>query len=380
MKKRIEEDFIRHFGHEPQKIIFSPGRANIIGEHTDYNEGFVLPFAIHLGIWFAFRANDSKQFNIISYNQKEKFSFSDLQETPETQSGWKNFILQVFKVLDFDVTQGLDLVFGGNLPIGAGVSSSSALTCGWVTVLLMSHHIDLNAEHILRLAVSAERGYGVEGGIMDQYTIINGQKNHAILLDCYDNTAKDIKIPSQGFCFYLIDTRVKHNLIETDYNQRRKECHQAVELLKQKNTDIKSLRNATIEDIDVLKNHPLLHKRALYVLQENERVLNAIKAIQNKDIKALGTLLYASHHGLSHSYEVSCTELDWLVEYSKTTQEIIGARMMGGGFGGCTINLTSHPLSQKCIQNLKDAYFKKFGIQPYIFEVKPENGILAAMD
>lgn len=378
MNPIIQSKFFEIFNQKPSQTIFAPGRANIIGEHTDYNNGFVLPFAIHQGIRFAFSPNDTSEFHVYAYNTNESFTFT-LGDEAKNYSGWQKFFIQVLQVIDFIPQSGLNVVFGGDLPIGAGVSSSSALTCGWVTVIMLCNNKAINPELILKYAVSAERGYGVQGGIMDQFTIINALKNHAIFLDCKTHSYRNIVIPTHSFHFYLINTHVQHNLVDSEYNQRQDECQKAVKILSQKYTHIKSLREASLKDIEILKPFSILYRRAKFVISENQRVLDALNALDDTDCQSLGNILLQSHQGLRDLYEVSCEELDELVELAKSIPEIVGARMMGGGFGGCTINLTQQPLKKESIQKIKIKYKQKFGVNPDVIHIQPEQGIINSL-
>lgn len=378
MKNIIRDQFIQLFYKHPETFIFAPGRANIIGEHTDYNHGFVLPFAIRQGIWFAFSPNETSHFHIYAFNQNEMFSFqADL--IPEHETGWKKFIIQVLMVMGTDNLKGMNMVFGGNLPTGAGISSSSALTCGWVTACLIHRSEKPEALKIVDFAVKAERGYGVQGGIMDQFTIVNSLKDTAILLDCHNNAPEYISLPSRDWYFYLINTHVKHNLVDTEYNIRRSECEEAVRILRLYRPHIQNLRDATIADVELLKTRPVLYRRALFVISENERVLSAVAAIKSQDRATLGKLMYESHEGLRDLYQVSCAELDHLTDYSMSIPQILGSRMMGGGFGGCTINLTDRLLPESILDDIKRNFLLSFGTEPDIIAITPENGIIHSL-
>jgi len=272
----------------------------------------------------------------------------------------------------------MDVTFGGDLPIGAGISSSSAITCGCIATINLLYDLQLTSEQMVALAVQAEIGSGVRGGIMDQYTIINGKKDTAILIDCKDNTHQYIDLNMQDHHFVLFNTNVKHNLIHTDYNNRRQECDKAVTLLNAHFRSIQSLRELQLSELYQLENMlpTTLFRRVNFVVQENNRVTKAVENIQTNSFDQLGILLYESHDGLSQMYDVSCDELDWLVQYTLDQDNILGARMMGGGFGGCTINLIKGPLTQSLIQDLSSKYFQTFGIQLDIISLTPENGII----
>jgi galactokinase len=378
MKDSIQQIFIDQFGKPAEHTIYAPGRANIIGEHTDYNDGYVLPFAIAQGIWFGAAANDSQRLNIKAFNTDQTVHI-DLQTLEISNDvGWAKFFIQVLKTFDFVALNGLDIVFGGDLPIGAGISSSSALTCGLISLLNNVWQLNLSTSELVQNAVNAERGYGVRGGIMDQFTIFNGRKNQAILLDCKTNTHEYVPLDMGQFKFYLFNTKVQHNLLHTDYNSRRDECDLAVNLINKHYKKVTSLRDIDMEDLTNLQSmlDVTSFNRVSFVVQENHRVIKAKYALLQNDFEALGLLLYESHDGLSQMYQVSCAELDWLVAYTLDFDQIAGARMMGGGFGGCTINLVKGELSTHFITEMTLKYKQQFGFDPEIFEVIPSDGIL----
>ena len=375
MKEIILKTFTEKFG-SPGTAIFAPGRANIIGEHTDYNEGFVLPFAIGQGVWFYAKSNEKSHFNILAYDTNEEAVLT--QDNSALKYGWEKYFRQVLTALSGYNITGADIVFGGNLSIGAGISSSSAITCGFVALLNQLNDLHLNADELVNKSVEAERGYGVRGGIMDQYSIFNGKKDKAILIDCRTNSHQYVDIEMGEHQFYLINTNVKHNLIHTDYNNRRAECEQAVSLLNQNYHEINALRDLTITDLPKISMmlDDLLFNRISFVVQENRRVMQTIQALADKNYEAIGELLYASHDGLAQMYQVSCEELDWLVNYTFDDEQFLGARMMGGGFGGCTINLTTGILDHNTVSDIEKKYKDRFGIKPDIIRVHCEDGIL----
>jgi galactokinase len=275
-------------------------------------------------------------------------------------------------------TTGADIVFGGDLPIGAGISSSSAITCGFLTVWSALNNLNLTPEQLVNIAVVAERGSGVQGGIMDQYTIINAVKDKAILLDCRTNSHSFIDLGLGEHHLYLFNTKVKHNLVNTDYNVRKAECEAAVSMLNKNYRPVTALRDITPDELSNIKKvlPVTLYNRASFVIQENQRVVAAVAAIQLNDFAKLGELLYSSHDGLSQLYEVSCAELDMLVDFTIDQDIFLGGRMMGGGFGGCTINLTTEELPTDIIEEMTVKYHERFGFKPEIINISPEDGIL----
>ena len=378
MINALESKFISIFNRQPQYTFFAPGRANIIGEHTDYNDGFVLPFAINQGIYFFSSPNLENTIRIVAadINQHITVNISDI--TNESSIGWYKFIQQVLKLYSGTPIKGFDMVFGGNLPVGAGISSSSALTCGIIVAIDKMNGYNRSVDEMIQMAVTAERGYGVLGGIMDQFTIFNGQCDKAMILDCSDNTYEYIDFLKEDYSFYLINTQVQHNLLNSNYNQRNQQCKQGLEWINQNFKPISSLREVMLSDLNELKSvmDKMLYNRISYVVEENNRVLKAKDALNNNDADTLGRLLFQSHEGLSVKYEVSCPELDWLVDYSKSKLSFVGARMMGGGFGGCTINLVKGHLEEQIQHDLSESYQSKFGLKPDIICIKPSSGIM----
>ena len=375
IRNKLRQSFTDHFGKCDVEI-FSPGRANIIGEHTDYNDGFVLPFAIRQGIYLFAAKSENSIITIIASDTDEKTTI-DLTDIKSPKYGWEKFVFQVIAAVGQDRLSGFNLVYGGDLPIGGGISSSSALTCGLVSLINDLCSLGMNADDIVQKSVEAERGYGVRGGIMDQFTIIKALENHAILLDCKDNSFTQVPLNLGSHSFYLFNTNVKHNLLHTDYNNRRAECEHAVDIISEKYRYITSLRDLEISEIDKLKSilDEKVYRRVGFVITENQRVAGAKLALETNDLAALGKLLTASHVGLSQDYEVSCPELDWLVDIASDNHNILGARMMGGGFGGCTINLVKDKLDQNWIDKISERYSIKFGIDMAILPIQSGNGI-----
>lgn len=373
--KRIFED---RYGYKPSVSVFAPGRANIIGEHTDYNQGYVLPFAIDQGIHMIAAKNNEDVLSIYAANTGEKEEIQ-LSGKVESEYDWVRFFIQVIKYCPYTVDRGISIVFGGNVPIGGGVSSSSALTCAFVYTLSKVCGWNLTSSEILNIAVDAETGTGVRGGIMDQFTIINGKANNAILLDCRTQETEFVPIPESDYRFVLINTNVKHNLINTDYNNRRSQCELAIAIINQSGHQYKSIRDINADDLEniAILLDKTLFGRVAFVVQENDRVLQAKTYMQQNDAEGLGQLLYASHEGLSKQYEVSCEELDWVVDQCRLNHNISGARMMGGGFGGCVIAYVKHGLKSIPCDEWNESYKNKFGINLSFIEISGGNGMIA---
>ena len=355
-------------------MVFSPGRLNIIGEHTDYNDGFVFPAAIDKGIFAAFgeSKNDICVVHALDMDESHEFDLNHL--SPLENGDWKNYVLGVVQgMLDAGKNvQPFYLVIGGDIPEGAGLSSSAALENAVVYGLNEIQQLGLTKTEMILISQKAEHEFvGVNCGIMDQFASMFGQKNKALLLDCRSISAKEFSIDLQDYQILLINTNVKHSLSDSAYNNRRGVCEKVAGLLRKK-----ALRDATAAELFTISEAigEEEYQMALYVIEENQRVQQAGLAMQENDIPALGRLIYASHHGLQHQYKVSCEELDFLVDLAKTVPEIAGSRMMGGGFGGCTITI----IKKSAVQDFKEkatlAYRNKFGRECSVYEVSLSEG------
>lgn len=371
--KIVENSFEKYFNTSPL-LIFSPGRINLIGEHTDYNDGFVFPASISKGIVLAIQKSDSEKSQVYALNKKEMCEF-DLQNIqPLENGGWRNYVLGVVAEIQKAGTSltNFNISFAGDIPGGAGMSSSAALENSVVFGLNTLFNLGLSKQKMILISQKAEHNFaGVNCGIMDQYASMFGEKESALLLDCRTVESKSYKINFKEYKLLLINTNVKHDLSESAYNDRREVCEAICKKL-----NIKALRDADRSDLSTIKNDISSddYLKALYVIEENERVHRFSKAIEENNLNTLGELLYKSHKGLSSQYKVSCDELDFLVDLTKETPSILGARMMGGGFGGCTINLI-HKKSNLDIKNIVKKYELKFKIKPSVYSIKLTNGV-----
>lgn len=360
-------------------IIDSPGRINIIGEHTDYNNGFVLPTAIDKKIKFKFNKNGSKNTcSIYSNNFDTSMSF-ELNKVSPSEKQWENYILGVIYEIQqlSDKLRGFDCVLDSDIPVGSGISSSAALECGLAYGLNELFDLKLSKQTIVELSQRAEHNYvGTKCGIMDQFASVMSKKDHIILLDCQSLEYEYVPLNIKPFKILLLNTNVSHNLASGEYNVRRSQCEQGVETIKQKYPEVNSLRDVSLEMLQEFKSQmpAVNYKRCLYVVQEKERVLNAVKALQKDLLHKVGEYMYQTHDGLQYLYEVSCPELDFLVDFSKKYDEVIGARMMGGGFGGCTINIIHADAVDGFIADASEAYYDKFNIKLTAFEAMPSQG------
>lgn len=375
--EKIRKQFIALFNTTPL-VVRAPGRINIIGEHTDYNDGFVLPAAIDKEIICAIAPNYSNTCHLVAYDLNEKHEFS-LEKLVKSKKGWPNFIMGVvdqFLKRNLGV-QGFDCVFGGNIPLGAGLSSSAALECAFSYSFNTLFNHNLSPMELTKLSQSAENEFvGVQCGIMDQFASIHGKADKVMRLDCRSLEYEYFDFKMEEYSVVLCDTRVEHSLASSEYNTRRKECEHGVEILRKYAPKVNSLRDATIELIEEHREEmsDSIYNRSSYVVEENLRVLETCELLSQGKLKEVGEKIYESHDGLSNKYQVSCDELDFLVEKTKEMDEVIGARMMGGGFGGCTINLVKIDKLNDFIKSMTSAYQAKYNIELKTYIVRIENG------
>ncbi len=370
-------EFLKHF--KPELTVESPGRINIIGEHADYNMGYVLPTAIEKKITFKFQKNDSDHIcNVYSRGYDTGFQI-DLRTIARSAVEWENFILGVLNEISkkTDKVRGFNCTIESHLPIGSGVSSSAALECGLAYGLNELFDLGLSKMEIVELSQRAEHNYvGTKCGIMDQFASVMSKEGHVILLDCESLEYNYIPIDLTPYKILMLNTNVSHNLATGEYNTRRAECEAGVAVLKKYHPEVNSLRHATEVMVREHKDEMggKVFNRCLYIVQEKERVLAAVEALKTNDLQKLGNLLYQTHDGLSKLYEVSCPELDFLVDFSKKNEAVLGARLMGGGFGGCTINLVHTEAVEEYIQSASKAYKEEFNIELTAFEALPSEG------
>ncbi|WP_149914897.1 galactokinase [Sphingobacterium cavernae] len=375
---QVKDTFQRVFNSEPQIVVKSPGRINVIGEHTDYNNGFVLPAAIDKGVYIGISSRDDNNIELYSvdYNEKYNTDTTTLTFGPEL---WTNYILGVTRILKqkFEGIKGYNLVVVGDVPLGSGLSSSAALTCATSFALSKLFDLNLSKLDIAKVGQQTEHeAVGVRCGIMDQFASVFGQNNSLIKLDCRSLEYEYIPIELDGYEILLLNTNVKHSLASSAYNKRREACEAAVALVKDKYPQVESLRDVSVAQLDELVKDVSAeyYQKSKFVVEENERLLKATEALKANDIDSLGKLLYNAHWALSKEYEVSCDELDFLVSTVATYPEVAGARMMGGGFGGCTINIIKEGKSKDVIDKLSNLYFNKFNLNLIPIKVSISNG------
>ena len=364
------------YGGEPL-LVKSAGRVNLIGEHVDYNDGFVLPAAVDKAIYVAIGKRSDDQFNWHAYNLEHSFE-GNAKHVQPVEHNWPNYILGVVAQLQragFEVG-GFNLVIGGDVPTGAGMSSSAAVECATAFGLNELFAFGIDKMTMVKMAQKAEHEFaGVMCGIMDQFASMMGKKGHVIKLDCRSLDYEYVPFDFDGIDIVLFDSKVKHSLASTEYNTRRQECEAGVSLIKQQYPHIKNLRDVTIEMVEqVLPGTFKVYDRCKFVVEEIARLQAACEDLKAGSLEAFGQKMYATHEGLSKLYEVSCPELDFLAEAAKSEPAILGARMMGGGFGGCTINLVKHDEVDGVIERMTGLFEKQYGIKPGVYKSVIDDG------
>jgi galactokinase len=373
---KVNDFFKKNFSSTPH-LFFSPGRINFIGEHIDYNDGFVMPAAIDKGVYYAIGLNntDELHFTALDFNENLSIKINDIKK----MTGWKNYVLSVvneFLIKDLKV-KGFDCVFAGDIASGAGISSSAAVEGGLAFAINELYNFGLDRKQLALLCQRAEHNFpGVNCGIMDQYANMFGKKNHVILLDCKNVDHQYFQLKLDGYEIVLINTKVHHLLASSEYNVRRKECEEGMEILKREKgiTSFREIKNAKeiLPFKDMMSDK--VYDRCKFVVEEIARTQTAAKFLQQNNIIEFGKLMFDAHEGLSKLYEVSCKELDFLVEKAKENKDVIGSRMMGGGFGGCTINIVKTQSVDEFLFDATTEYKNKFEIDAEIIEVKIEQG------
>lgn len=370
--------FKEKFDTKPTKTVISPGRINIIGEHIDYNDGFVLPAAIDKIICFAFEKNYTNTAKIIAIDLDDEFEINLEDNVQLEDKTWTNYFRGVINQLKQNgyIFEGFNCVFSSNIPDGSGLSSSAALECGFLFGINELFNLKIKPIEIALMGQKAEHWVGINCGIMDQFSSVMGLKDKVLKIDC---RTLEFEYHNANFCDYslvLFDSNVKHSLVASAYNQRRAQCEEGISILKTNFSEIKSFRDCTESHLLILKNkmNQDVYKRCFYVVKEISRVIKACKALDNGQIEELGRLMFETHEGLSIEYEVSCNELDFLVDNVKKENAVIGSRLMGGGFGGCTINLIKKGEEEVIKSKLSKLYMEAFGIELKIYDVKINNG------
>lgn len=372
----IEEKFKSLFG-DNYMVYTSPGRVNLIGEHTDYNGGFVFPGAIDKGIYAAINPNGTDKVRAYSADYNEQVEFG-MNEEDAPKESWARYIFGVcreMKKRGFE-PKGFDTVFVGDVPLGAGMSSSAALESTFANALNEIFNLNIDRFELARIGQSTEHNYcGVKCGIMDQFASVFGKKGHLMRLNCATMEFEYFPFNPEGYKVVLLDTVVKHELASSAYNKRRESCENACAHIKARHPEVNFLSDATMEMLDEVRSEISEedYKRAVYVIGEKQRVLDVCEALGKGDYDTVGDRMFGTHYGMSKEYEVSCEELDFLNDVAKQCG-VTGSRVMGGGFGGCTINLVKEELYDGFIATAKKEYLAKFNREPKVYDVVISDG------
>ncbi|MGC4129105.1 MAG: galactokinase [Bergeyella sp.] len=374
-----QHHFKKQFGETPETNVLSPGRINLIGEHVDNYDGFVLPAAIDMYIAFSARKNNRNDIRIYAADINESVSIKIDENHQPSENLWQNYFLGILQNIkkESKFSTGIDVAFSSNLPVGAGLSSSAALSCGFAFLLNHVYNLGFSGKEIALMGQWTEHNFaGVKCGIMDQFASVFGKKNQVILLDCMTAEYQYYNLDFGSYALLLLDSGVKHTHLTSGYNDRRADVLRGIEILKKHFPDYQTLRTVSTEQIESLKQE-LTEKecqRLIYVVKEIARVKDAVKALEKNAHTEFGKLMYQTHLGLSREYEVSCEELDFLVEEIMKKEGVIGSRMMGGGFGGCSISLIRKDRLQTVTEEIKTSYRQKFGIELKDYSVNISNG------
>ena len=372
MKEKIIALFKERFGAEPV-MYASAGRINLIGEHTDYNGGFVFPGAIDKCIMAGIKENGTDKVRVYSADLDAYTEFG-LNEEDKPQEQWACYVFGVCRetIKRGGTVKGFDAVFAGNVPLGAGLSSSAALeSCFAFALNDMFNDNKIDKFELAKIGQSTEHNYcGVNCGIMDQFASVFGKKDHLMRLDCRSLEYQYYPFDAKGYKLVLIDSRVKHELVDSPYNKRRESCERVAATL-----GVETLRDASMEMLEASRDKisDEDYKRAVYVIGEKQRVLDVCDALERGDFETVGRCMYETHHGLSKDYEVSCVELDYLNDIARECG-VTGSRIMGGGFGGCTINLVKDELYDEFIATACEKFNEKYGHEPMVYEVIISDG------
>lgn len=361
----ITSAFESHFTGEPI-LVRAPGRINLIGEHTDYNNGFVLPAAVNQAIYIAIgRSNHPNKCHLESLDMDDQFEFALDDFQPIKPNTWQNYIMGV--VAEIQKTgkslSGFNMVFAGDVPQGSGMSSSAALECGTCFALNELFDIGLEKVEMVKMSQQAEHNFaGVMCGIMDQFASMMGVKDQALLVDCQSLEYKHFPIELADYSLILCNSNVSHSLADSEYNVRRQQCEEGVAIISRHYPNVESLRDISLDQLAAHQSElsDVVYRRCEYVIKENDRVMAMTTAMEKSDFKTLGEILTAAQAGMKDRFEISCAEIDFMADYANNSEEVLGARMMGGGFGGCTINLVNKGSEERFVADLSAAYKQQF--------------------
>jgi galactokinase len=375
----ITSTFEEHFGQPAEFVVRAPGRVNLIGEHTDYNDGFVFPCAIDFSITIAGRPRTDRIVRAwsLTYNQLTEFSLDRLEHSED--AAWSNYVRGVAFILQPEghILKGMDIAIWGNVPLGSGLSSSAAMEVA--SCLAFEAAGGFHVEPVQRALISqrAEREFvGVQCGIMDQFISALGHASHALFIDTRTLQYEMVPLPGSGVSIVIGNTNKQRGLVDSEYNTRRSECEQAVTILKKSLPRIRALRDVTLEQFHEHENElpEKVCMRARHVITENERVLRSVEALKSGNVKLFGQLMNESHDSLRDDYQVSCNELDIMVDAARTVPGVLGSRMTGAGFGGCTVSLVEEEAVPAFEKIVGEIYRKKANLEPIFYVSRASEG------
>ncbi|MFT6868037.1 MAG: galactokinase [Cyclobacteriaceae bacterium] len=378
--EKVKVGYKKNFAGEPL-LVRAPGRINLIGEHTDYNNGFVLPAAVSHAIYFAIGlSEDSDQCSLISLDFDNRYDFKLSEMKPLEADSWQNYIMGVIAEIEKSgrKTAGFNMVFSGDVPRGSGMSSSAALECGTCFGLNELFHLNIPKVEMVKMSQMAEHNYaGVKCGIMDQFASMMGHQDQALLLDCRSLEYSHFPIVLNDYSLLLCNSNVTHSLASSQYNVRRQQCEEGVTILQKQFPDIESLRDADGMQLSEVKDKmsESVYLRCKYVIEENERVNTFTKVLTENDLVKAGSLLKKAQFAMRYEYEVTCPEIDFMADFANNHKDVLGARMMGGGFGGCTLNLIKKGSEPLFIDELNERYQAEFNKSITPIEVKISDGV-----
>ncbi len=380
----VEKAFARIYGTPPEIEVRAPGRVNLIGEHTDYNHGYVLPAAIDRSIVIAGRGRSDRTVRLhsLDFNEAAEFNLDSVER--DARHPWSNYVRGVSKFLESDghTLSGADLVFGGDVPRESGLSSSAALEVAAVAFWKKLLGLKLDPVYAVKLARRAENDFvGVPCGVMDQFASALARQGHALFLDCRDLSFRHVPLRAD-VKIVVCNSGVRRALAQSEYELRLRQCRQAVAQLGTAGLAVKSLRDVDLEDLEMASDAlgDLLLRRARHIVTENARVLEGVRALEGGDLDRFGELMVASHESLRDDYEVSSKELDVLVELARKQPGVFGARMTGAGFGGCTVNLVHADAAETFGDRVREGYQQALGLNAEVYICQASNGALAPPD
>jgi len=379
---RARAVFAEHFDGEPTIGAMAPGRVNLIGEHTDYNDGFVLPMAIERRTVLAARLNHSQRCRVVAADLEEEMASFLVEQVAPGRTAWANYVKGV--VAQFQrhgqPVPAFDAVVVSDVPLGGGLSSSAALEVATATLIEHLLHIHLDPVRKALWCQAAEHEFaGMPCGIMDQFISVMGKRGHAMLIDCRTHETQHVPLTDPNLAVVIANTNVKHELTGSEYPARRKQCEQAAAALAAAHGEIRALRDATLPQLEAIRRDldATVYRRARHVIGENERVRLAAEEFQREDYAAVGRLMVESHRSLREDFEVSVPELDAMVELAMEVDGVYGSRMTGGGFGGCTVSLVRAEAVDALTAHLENRYVERTGIAPTVFATQPADGARA---